>query len=284
MSRFLLTVAAVGCTVLATSGSAYAAPMSYTSAAAFAADAAGGSLLTEDFETTPDSGTLTPDSGSLPIITSSKGIAISLTVPDPPGFPGTFGFLHEPSIAIEAGSSMSKGLNWTNPVASFFPGAFPAPPEILSTTVTFDFTSTAFPGGINAFGISLFNPFVSTALDTFLELTTAGGAMITVGLGPFTPATPAAAAFFGVIDDMATFTSVSLTSVFGMPTAAVPESIDFDDLVFGSVPPPGGGGPGTPVVPEPTSMALFGLTALGLAFGARRRKRKTQLVENTSAA
>src|SRR5690606_11836933 len=45
----------------------------------------------------------------------------------------------------------------------------------------------------------------------------------------------------------------------------------FDNIVVD-----GGPSNGDPAVPEPTSLALFGLTALGMGIGARRRHRKPE--------
>ncbi len=265
MARSSLAAAIACCTLLAFSGTAHAAAHSvFSDEATFIAAAAAAptvALTLEDFNTTPVTGApLLPGDVGLPIVTPT-GVAIDIL--------GAGGALN-PSIQVQAGSlSTTTAILWTNP--STGPGTF--------SQVTFDF-STAFPGGINAFGIQVWNaPGTLGMGDAILTLTTADGVIITQTFPPF-PAggSDPSMGFLGVIDKTASFVMVTIEGAFG---TTVPDSLVLDDLRFGAV--STGPGPG-PVIPEPTSMALFGLTALGLAFGARRRKQKAQLVEDTTKA
>ncbi len=218
------------------------------------------SLTLETFDTTADSGVV--DHTIDPISTAS-GVDIFVAAPVS-GPAATIDLFTAGVTTVFNGST--KAVQWRGPSQG---------------AVTFDFMSTVV-SPVNAFGIQiwdigndpgagLFGPAPTT-----LTLVTSNGAIISHTFPAIGPGTGVGfMSYVGIIDRTMSFVSATISS------DNFTDELQFDDLRFGAVPstpPPGG------MVPEPTSLALFGLTALGMALGARRKKRKTELVENTSAA
>ncbi|MBK17493.1 MAG: hypothetical protein CMM52_01460 [Rhodospirillaceae bacterium] len=112
-----------------------------------------------------------------------------------------------------------------------------------STTYTFD-------DAINAFSFTLSHHNVVDSLS----ITTNAGDVLS-GLG--TPNFGTGASFFGIINDTATFTEVTVT--YGRDD----DSVGIDEIRFGEL---------ASTIPEPGTIAIFGLSLLGLA-GIRRHRR-----------
>ena len=115
-------------------------------------------------------------------------------------------------------------------------------------TITFDFDSP-----INSFGVNFtdFGDFVNPGT---LSYSLDGGTPVVFASSPLANGNQL---FFGVIDDMNSFSQVAFTST------ASGDGFGFDEVRFGVT-----------EVPEPTSLLAFGLGFFGLTGYALRRKRR----------
>lgn len=111
------------------------------------------------------------------------------------------------------------------------------------------------PANVNAFGIF----YLAATGDDMVIAASGDDDTFTTNLN---------GGFLGVIDPDATFSLVDLEFEGD-------SNLEFDGIHFGVQ---STGGP----VPEPTSMALFGLTALGMVIGARRRRKGRAAAEGAS--
>jgi hypothetical protein len=109
------------------------------------------------------------------------------------------------------------------------------------SVMTFSFT-----GPINAFGVDI-------TTDQAQTLAVGGDLGTSIAMGVNTPT------FFGAIDFSGTFQTFTFTSTGG-------PNIGFDLVTFGNVT--------AAEVPEPVSLALWGMISIGLAVGARHRTKR----------
>ncbi|TWU44361.1 PEP-CTERM motif protein [Novipirellula aureliae] len=125
--------------------------------------------------------------------------------------------------------------------------------------ITFDFTSL-FAGGTSAFGIDIFDVGTIPMDSTTLTFETSDGSVTYGMIGPVGPLpTKGLKTFVGVISDSGpTITSVTIEATSG---TFGEDWIFVDNLQFETQ------------VPEPGSIAIFGLAALGLGAGSFRRRR-----------
>lgn len=74
--------------------------------------------------------------------------------------------------------------------------------------------------------------------------------------------------FFGIVDNMGTFQTITFSTPTTNPGGFV-EEFGIDDVRYANA-------TATSLVPEPASMTLFSLGALGMGFAARRRRQRVE--------
>lgn len=118
--------------------------------------------------------------------------------------------------------------------------------------------AAGFDTGFSLYYSAIFNP---GSLGIYSDLNGTGTLLASLSL-PTTPMGPGdpTGLFSPFVPVGVSFVGVARSVVFG----GAQNQIAFDDVTFGSSTPGG-------VVPEPTSMAIFGLGALGMAYRARPR-------------
>jgi hypothetical protein len=114
------------------------------------------------------------------------------------------------------------------------------------TGVTF-----AFSTAINAFAIDVWD--LGTVGSTIFTVALSSGGSMVYNL---TDAVNGLQSFYGVIDSMTSFTSVTLTNSDGG------DVVEFDNVKYGTAP---------SIIPEPRTLALFGIGLAGLGYARRRR-------------
>ena len=243
-STVKMAAAGTAVSVLLAASAVQAATMMYHDKATFDAAVSGLWVSTEDFEGTAAGTT----------IATTTGIGdITYTY--------SFGGVQ---LAVTDGAQFGGGGPFVTTSGSNFLGTDDGDVLQGGDDITFSFAATH---AIGLYIISAENPFVpktifdpeQTIFSGDLELTINGGSvLLDVSQGTLLSDDESYAYFLGIYDDTNTFTEASLTAADDAIGAIL---YNIDDIILAQ----------EHTVPEPGTLALFGLGLAGLGF-ARRRK------------